>query len=96
MVKHMTHDRIAELERQTAVALAALGTSIGQALSETEMPCGVLDKLQSRARGLQASLRHSGGDAAATMFSAFAEALCQRERETHDEAYGMPRSNAAE
>ena len=34
----MAHDRILELERQTAVAFAALGTSFGAALEDRTVP----------------------------------------------------------
>jgi hypothetical protein len=73
----MNYDRIAELERQTAVAFAAIGTSLAETLAEADIPPRVLDTLRMKSRVLHSSLDRDGTAPAATMFGAFAEALCE-------------------
>lgn len=76
----MSLDRVAELERQTAVALAAVGTSVGETLALSD--ASVLETLKAKSRGLQASLEESGISHAAMIFGAFVEALCDVESPT--------------
>ena len=71
----MNNDRVKELEAQTALALAALGTAFAQTLAEDDTPPAVLTTLQNKAAAIYDHLQNIDAHQAALMFGTFVRAL---------------------